>query len=344
MKRFLYIGIYSEGSTSKMRADKLIKMLDGWECKVIDTNIPKQSCNKFWQSLGFRKKIGPVIWRVNKYVLGRLEHEHYDLIWVDKAIYLTQKTTGILRDKTDKLVHFSPDPAFKFHRSHHFEKSAQIYDYLITTKSFELDDYVNAAGAKEKVLFATQGYDKNIHRPLVAWKDKHGLVFIGHAEEGRKHTLQQLLNAGLDVTLAGIEWDGFAERNKGNPHLNYLGQGVFGEDYVKAICSGLFAWGSVSKWIPEKHTTRTFEIPACKTALVTERNEELLGFFSDEEVIYYADEQDMVSRIVYYDQHRDELKAIIEAGYKAVTEGGYDYESIIKHLLDKVLENGKYRS
>ena len=37
----------------------------------------------------------------------------------------------------------------------------------------------------------------------------------------------------------------------------------------------------------------------------------------------------------------DELKAKIEAGYKAVTEGGYDYESIIKNLLKRVLGNGK---
>lgn len=341
MKRFLYIGIYSEGSTSKMRADKLIKLLDGWEYEMINTDIPRLSCNKIWQSLGFRKKVGLVIWRVNNYVQEHLKHDHYDLIWVDKAIYLTEKTTNMLRAKAEKLVHFSPDPAFKFHQSHHFDKSAHIYDYLITTKNFEMDDYVKAAGAREKVLFATQGYDKNIHRPLVEWEDKNGFVFIGHAEEERKHTLQQLLDAGIDVTLAGIEWDEFAEQNRSNPHLNYLGRGVYGEDYVKAICSGLFAWGSVSKWIPEKHTTRTFEIPACKTALVTERNDELMGFFSDQEVIYYTDEKDMISRIVYYDQHRDELKAKIEAGYKAVTEGGYDYESIIKNLLKKVLGNGK---
>lgn len=341
MKRFIYIGIYSKGSTSKMRADKLFKLLDGWEYDVINTDIPKQSCHKIWQSLGFRKKIGPVIWRVNKYILKNLKYVHYDLIWVDKAIYLTEKTTKELRAKADKLVHFSPDPAFKFHYSHHFAKSAHIYDYLVTTKSFEIEDYVKAAGAKEKVLFVTQGYDKNIHRPLVEWEDKKGLVFIGHAEEDRKHTLQQLLDAGIDVTLAGIEWDEFAEHNKDNPHLNYLGRGVYGEDYVKAICSGLFAWGSVSKWIPEKHTTRTFEIPACKTALVTERNDELMRFFSEQDVIYYTDEKDMISRIIYFDQNREELKAIIEAGYKAVTEGGYDYEFIMKKLLNKVIRNGK---
>ena len=32
--------------------------------------------------------------------------------------------------------------------------------------------------------------------------------------------------------------------------------------------------GLLAKWVPELHTTRTFEIPACGTALVTERNSE----------------------------------------------------------------------
>ena len=59
MKQILYIGIYSEGSTSKMRADKLKGILLNWEMDVINTDIPKRAMWRVWQSIGFRYKKGP---------------------------------------------------------------------------------------------------------------------------------------------------------------------------------------------------------------------------------------------------------------------------------------------
>lgn len=91
--KVLYIGIYRDGSTSKMRADKIRNILSNWEMDVINTDIPKQSMWRIWQSIGFRYKKGPLIGKVNSYVLDSLDNRFYDLIWVDKAIYLTFKTT-----------------------------------------------------------------------------------------------------------------------------------------------------------------------------------------------------------------------------------------------------------
>ncbi|WP_286438517.1 hypothetical protein [Bacteroides acidifaciens] len=65
----LYIGINSEGTTSKMRAGILKKILSNWDFDIIDTDIPKKSMNRIWQSIGFRYKKGPLITKVNDYVL-----------------------------------------------------------------------------------------------------------------------------------------------------------------------------------------------------------------------------------------------------------------------------------
>ena len=91
---------------------------------------------RVWQSIGFRYKKGPLINKVNRYVLNNLEDKHYDLIWVDKAIYLKKQTALQLRQHASTLVHFTPDPAFSFHRSDLFYESMPLYDYMITTKSF----------------------------------------------------------------------------------------------------------------------------------------------------------------------------------------------------------------
>ena len=335
MKHILYIGIYNEGSTSKMRADKLKGILSDWNMNVINTDIPKRAMWRVWQSNGFRYKKGPLINKVNRYVLNNLEDKHYDLIWVDKAIYLKKQTTLQLRQHASTLVHFTPDPAFSFHRSDLFYESMPLYDYMITTKSFEMEDFIRIMGSKDKVLYATQGFDKALHRPLVEWEKKKGVAFIGHYEEERRMPIVKLLQSGIDVTLAGIGWDKFV-KSYPSPCLNYLGHGVFGEDYVRALSGCLYAWGSVSKWIPEKHTTRTFEIPACKTALLTERNDEIEGFFSEDEVIYYDGIEDLIAKIKYYNGHSQELKTLVEKGYHKVQTDGFDYESIIRNLLEKI--------
>ena len=67
--------------------------------------------------------------------------------------------------------------------------------------------------------------------------------------------------------------ESFAKKHQNNPNLIYLGDGVYGKDYVTTLQNAKMAWGALSKWVPELHTTRTFEIPACGTALVTERNQ-----------------------------------------------------------------------
>ena len=42
------------------------------------------------------------------------------------------------------------------------------------------------------------------------------------------------------------------------------GEGVWGADYTRALCSASIGLGLLSKLIPETSTTRTFEIPACR--------------------------------------------------------------------------------
>ena len=100
-----------------MRADKLKGILSDWNMNVINTDIPKRAMWRVWQSIGFRYKKGPLINKVNRYVLNNLEDKHYDLIWVDKAIYLKKQSTLQLRQHASTLVHFTTAPAISFHPS-----------------------------------------------------------------------------------------------------------------------------------------------------------------------------------------------------------------------------------
>lgn len=332
----LYIGQYTPGTTSKMRADQLNEILNPQRFEIIDTHKPFFKTPKLLRSLGFRYKRGPLVTNTNRFIRKGIETydiEQFDLIWVDKAVYITKETTALLRKKAKKLVHFTPDPAFTFHQSHHFMASIGYYDYAITTKSYETTHYENHL-PKEKIILATQGFNSETHQPQIDYLNKkEGVLFIGHCESERELVLQKLVDADIQVGLAGIKWEKFARRNQNNPSLTYLGKGIYGPDYAKALSTYQFSWGALSKWIPELHTTRTFEIPACGTALITERNVETNSFLNEDEAIFYDSPEEMIERIQYYQNHPDELELLTAKGRERVIRDGRDYRSI----LDKVL-------
>ena len=201
-------------------------------------HVPFYNTQRLWRSFGFRYKSGPLINNINKYIVAALKEEAYDLIWVDKAVFLTPKTTALLRSRASKLVHFTPDPAFTFHKSKLFLKSLTYYNFLVTTKSYELEHYYKYIKT-EKVLYATQGFDAKLHKPSKhPFSKKEGFVFIGHYEDQRAGVLEKLLQNDIQITLAGIKWNRFAKKHQDNPNLIYLGDGVYGEDYVKTHTKG----------------------------------------------------------------------------------------------------------
>ena len=336
--KVLYVGQYSDGTTSKMRCKVIQKILKPTIFQVIDTHIPFYKTHRLLRSFGFRYKKGPLINNINKYIIAALKEETYDLIWVDKAVFLTPKTTALLRSRASKLVHFTPDPAFTFHKSKLFLKSLPNYDFLVTTKSYELEHYYKYIKT-EKVLYATQGFDAKLHKPSKQlFSKKEGFVFIGHYEDQRAVVLEKLLQNDIKITLAGIKWYQFAKKHQNNPNLIYLGNGVYGEDYVKTLQKAKMAWGALSKWVPELHTTRTFEIPACGTALVTERNTETQLFFKDDEAIFYTNENDLIEKITFFMNNDKPLEVLTKKGTSRAVTNAYDYNSILNAILKTILD------
>ena len=332
--KVLYIGQYTLGTTSRMRGEALKAIIKPTIFEVIDANIPFFKTHRLLRSFGFRHKKGALINNINKYIVAALNDETYDLIWVDKAVFLTPKTTALLRSRASKLVHFTPDPAFTFHKSRLFLKSLSYYDFLVTTKSYELEHYYKYIKT-EKVLYATQGFDAKLHKPSKhPFSKKEGFVFIGHYEDQRGEVLEKLLQNDIKITLAGIKWHQFAKKHQNNPNLIYLGDGVYGEDYVKTLQKAKMAWGALSKWVPELHTTRTFEIPACGTALVTERNLETQSFFKDDEAIFYTNENDLIEKITFFMNNDKPLEVLTKKGASRAVTSAYDYNAILKTILD----------
>ncbi|TXC81400.1 CgeB family protein [Luteibaculum oceani] len=332
--KVLYIGQYAHGETARMRGEILRKLLHPVRCfEIIDISKLCHAENRFFRTVGWRFKIGPLIWNINKLIFENIKNRSYDLIWVDKGVFLKPKIVKELKSCCNLLVHFTPDPAFMYHQSRLFNKSVKFYDYLITTKRFEVDLYKRYQA--KKIILTTQGYDRNVHvvRKNVS---KEGIVFIGHYESNRGVVIKKLLEAGYPVKIAGINWRRFCRKHN-VPNLCYLGQGVFAEEYSKEIGKARIAMGFLSKIIPEEHTTRSFEIPACGTVLATERTSELLDIFSDNEVIYYDSIDELIKKLNDVYDNTERLKIMSYNAYNKLSEGNYEYTQIMQGILNKIL-------
>lgn len=336
--KVLYIGQYSEGTTSKMRADYIKFILKPKSFDVIDIHIPFYETPRLTRSIGFRYKKGPLISNIQKFISSELmkASDFYDLIWVDKGVFINLDNTLKLKNYAGKLVHYTPDMAFFENQSKYFEKAINIYDFIITTKSAEIEKYKEFVSV-HKLVKTTQGFSKDKHFPITQFENKDDSVaFIGLAEKHRFELIEHLINNNIHVKVAGMGWKKFVKKNSENPFLSYYGNGIYGEDYSKFISSSKFGLGALAKRIPEFHTTRTFEIPACGTALLTEKNQETSSFFKDDEVIFYSSKEEIVEKINYYFNHQNELKTVTKKGLDRVNTDGYDYESILNNILNKI--------
>ena len=331
----LFIGHYDEGSTSGMRGVCLQEILKPSQYTVANIDIPINATNRLFRSIGWRYKKGPLIKKINTYILLVINNNWaYDIVWVEKGVFIRPSIIEKLSKYSDKLIHFTPDPAFTYHRSDLFNMAVPFYDHCITTKIFEKKYYTDH-GVKDLII-CTQGFDPDLHKPYHQFREKKGIVFIGHREDDREKIVDLLLTNDYQLTIAGNGWSRFAKKNRRNPRFTYLGKGVYGKQYAKTLSSGLLSLGLLSRIIPELHTTRTFEIPACGTALVTESNTETRAIFNESEAIFFNGTDDLLQNVKKAFADRDWLEEVTNLGYRKVTKGGYDYKSIISNILDKI--------
>ena len=132
-----------------------------------------------------------------------------------------------------------------------------------------------------------------------------------------------------------MEYDepSFDIKYRKNKHLNFKGDGLFGVEYAKEISGSLIGLGLLSKWIPELHTTRTFEIPACGTALLTEKNSDTSQFFNDEECLFYNESNDIVAIVKEKLADKEYLQTVSIKGHQKIINSRKNYFHILEDIL-----------
>ena len=333
--KIAFIGQLFKGSTSLDRVHSLQEL--GHEVIGIDTSAFTSTGPRVEMSVAHRLNWGRPICRINKYIetMTPQAGQDLDLLWFDKAKWVWPETISKLKEKTGaQVLHFTPDPHFLNNRSRHFNRSLPLFDYVFTTKRYELEHY-QRFGAKHIALI-DQGFAPKCHFPRILtsaeWDSyKSDITFIGHGEAWYVEILSALVRAGLRTKIWGPAW----HRHLGRPEIRaaYQGGPLWGDDYAKALSAAKIGLGLLSKLASDQSTTRSFEIPACGTLLLAERTEEHENLYRDKiEAAFFSTADEAIALAKSFFSDEQQRLRVAKAGHERC-KNAYSNNDRMRQLL-----------
>lgn len=345
--RILSIGTFSTYGISNTCLHRNWALKELADVDEIDSSLMRFEFLYRVLSFLFRKRIISIPFNyrsLNKTIMKMVETNKYDVIWIDKGIHIKAKTLQFIK-KTSKgtlIVGYSPDNMAERHnQSVHFLQSFHLYDYYVTTKSYTIDA-LKQLGC-EKIIFVNNAYEPQFHHPYsLTCEERQRLGgqigFIGAWEKERCTSILYIAQKGLPVRVwGGGKWLNY----KGlYPNLKIEDVGLFSEDYNKALSAFDISLCFLRKVNFDVQTTRTMEIPACKSMLMAERTDEhKMLFAEDYEAVYFSGDEELYEKCKYYIEHPTERQAITENGYKRCISSGYSNKETLKRVLDLVVQD-----
>lgn len=275
---------------------------------------------------------------INEKIKSYLLKGNFDLLWIDKGIFVEARTLKKIRlyKPKVKIIGYSPDDMGRKHnQTRDFLESLPFYDLYITTKSYNVQE-LKDLGCK-KVIFIDNSYDSGIHKPIkISGEDKinlgGGVGFIGEYEKERADYILFLANNGIPVRVWGEGWKKNLKYH--SLRLKIEGKSLWGKEYTRAICSFDINLCFLRKINRDLQTTRSIEIPACGGFMLAERTSEHLRLFKEgKEAEFFASKQELLEKIRYYLTHKRQREEIAEYGRKrCVTQRYSNYERLKKIL------------
>lgn len=279
-------------------------------------------------------------------ILQGLSHYRPHCLFVFKGNWVQPRVIQHCRDLGIIGLNYYPDVSFLSHGPY-IPRALPLYRHVFNSKSFGVDDMRSLLGITN-VSFLAPGYDPELHRPLRLTAEERGiyecdLTFIG-TWSPKKETILASLRKGLPeptMKIWGSQWDRCRDAELQG---SIMGTGVIGEEYTKAICGSSICLGLLSETgrgasSGDLITARTFQIPACGTFMLHERNREASSYFQGgRDAEFFSSSEELRDKVKYYLSHVDQREAIARNGLLRSTRDGYSIDHRIQdivHWLDR---------
>ena len=342
-KKIIYIGQMLNFSTCAAR----MRSLQELGCVTVPFDMSPYTAypRRAFRTLAHRTNFGPPVNALNRDVVQFVEINSADVthVWIDKGKWLYPETIQAMQQVTGaSVIHYTPDSHFFANISRHFFASIPFYDLLFTTKKFEVDLY-RKRGAR-RVHFIDQGYDGTHLFPRDLSHEERrrfgsDLCFAGRCEP---HYVKSLKTAFQVAGRHRVWGPGWRRYTRLHPwiHTAFSGDGVWGDDYARAIKGAAIALCLLTKQNGnDTTTTRTFEIPGCGGFMLAERTEDHLALFEEgKEAEFFGGPEELIEKIRYYLRHPDDRKRIATAGHQRCITGGYSNHHRAMQMLEVIDE------
>lgn len=254
-----------------------------------------------------------------------------DMVFCIKAETIMPTTLkAIKKNSNAHLINFYPDSPFALWNGNstvNILKSLSIYDHLLSW-SHELIPALISSGCK-KVSYFPFAFDQDLFKQdlSISPEDRQQFLsdvcFIGTWEPEREQWLNHLCNQLPMINLAiwGNEWFNHIQPNTPLYH-KIRGNAIYGVTMRKAFACSKVVLNFIRQQNIQAHNMRTFEVPASKTFLLTQRTvDQATSLFKEEESIAcFTTPQEFIQKIIFYLAHDQERNKIIQNGFLRAQE------------------------
>jgi spore maturation protein CgeB len=219
------------------------------------------------------------------------------------------------------------------HRASNYLDALPAYDLVFIWGDF-LFDRLREEGASD-VRFLPFAADPRIHHPADPDPEYESeVIFLGHWSEKRQRVVEALTR--FDLAVYGDKW---WRKNLLNADVRQCveGEPVRGETYSVAMSSADLVLNVVADHAGPEHNMRTFEVPAARRPMLTNRTDGQERFFTDgEEAIMYDDPEHVAELVEYYLDADAERERIAERGHEVAQH--HTYAARMETVLDATRE------
>ncbi len=341
----LYVGDLMEGGTCRQR--KLaMQDLGHYITSVSTFSTMKPSWHiglyrRVQYYVGFPSDIN----NVNDKVIQCLRKRSFDLLWIDDVRIISRKTLFEARHIQPDLTRVAlimddPYSLLGGRGWRRFRSAIPEYDLHFVIRKQNITE-LKKQGSK-RVERYHKGFSPEIHHPgLISSKKNRDVLFAGRWEPKREKHLVSLLKNSVNISILGDSyWKRKAENwNMIKPSFE---RDVYGDAYTKVICSTKIALCFYSQWNRDLENSRMYEIPACGTFMLAERNEENINIFKEgKEAEFFGSSEELLDKVQYYLKHPEQRERIATAGRERCLKSGYSYHERLKKMLELVSEIDK---
>ena len=214
-------------------------------------------------------------------------------------------------------------------------KSIHLFDHVIYIQPSR-KKYTKIYNIKNYSIFYPH-YEKSVHKKIKNIKKKYDVVFVGTWFVDRAIFLKKLIDKGVNIKIFGSRWNKDSEYQKYKKFFKI--KNFNGLEYSKIINSSNIALCLFSKENEDTITTRSAEIPAIGTFMLTKKTSDHMKFLKHKKhTVYFNSVNQCVKYCKNYLKNHTLREKIAKQANIKIKSMKLTNEDFIKKIL-KIYEN-----